>query len=570
MPSVWKDRVRETSSTSGAGPIVPSGAFDSSFQTIASVMSPADTAYFGVRDGAGTWQTFIGTWNGVSVERTTGLEGSAGTSPVNLSGADVEIWIDAPAAWIGTRGTGSVSSIATAGLATGGPITNSGTITVAAPAAGIVYSDGSALAPATIGGGLSLAAAVLQVATTINTQTGNYTLDAADRGRLVRWTGSAASTITLSGGSLTAGWSTILQHAGTGTTGAERRLAIAGTLDGVVNPAVYPGDIRVINWDGSAFTSLLVRGGYIEILPADSPFTLTLPPPADNNFFEAVAAGGGGGGGSRGTNGLAFSGGGAGGGGARNSLLCAAAQIGAASLTCTVGAGGVGGNGATVDNTAGSNGTAGGNSTVGSLLTAFGGAAGTGGGVSASVPGGGGGGALSAGSTGAAGGSGLGGNPLTSATGYAPFGGGGCANTGVAAASTYGGGAGGGDASGAVGSPGGSSQFGGSGGGGGGGLTNALVVRAGGQGGSSAGLTGGGGAAGTSGGGAGTSGTAGPSAVGPGTAGGGGGSNAAGAGGAGGSGGIACGGGGGGVGVSGNGGRGGDGGGGLIRYRYGP
>jgi hypothetical protein len=103
MALVWADRVRETSSTSGTGAITPTGAYDASFVTITSKMAPGDTAYFGVRDGAGAWNVFLGTWNGTTVARTVIQSGSDGLNPVNLSGTDVEIWIDAPADWIGTR-----------------------------------------------------------------------------------------------------------------------------------------------------------------------------------------------------------------------------------------------------------------------------------------------------------------------------------------------------------------------------------------------------------------------------------------------------------------------------------
>jgi hypothetical protein len=100
---IWADRVRETSATSGTGAITPTGAYDASFVTIGSQLSPGDTGYFGVRDGAGNWNAFLGTWNGTSVARTSILSGSDGTNPVNLSGTDVEVWLDAPADWIGTR-----------------------------------------------------------------------------------------------------------------------------------------------------------------------------------------------------------------------------------------------------------------------------------------------------------------------------------------------------------------------------------------------------------------------------------------------------------------------------------
>lgn len=151
MTLIWADRVRETSSTSGAGAITPTGAYDASFVTIGSKLSPGDTSYFGVRDGAGAWNTMLGTWDGTAVTRTTILAGSDGTNPVSLSGTDVEIWIDAPADWIGTRGEGdgTVTSVALSmpGIftVTGSPVTGSGTLTATATgtSGGVPYFSAS-------------------------------------------------------------------------------------------------------------------------------------------------------------------------------------------------------------------------------------------------------------------------------------------------------------------------------------------------------------------------------------------------------------------------------------------
>jgi hypothetical protein len=125
MPLIWADRVRETSSTSGTGAITPTGAFSVAFKTIGSVLASGDTAYFTVVDGAGAWNTFLGTWNGSTVARTTILASSS-AGAVSLSGTGVEIWIDAPADWIGTRGPGTVTSVT--GTA---PVTSSGGATPA-------------------------------------------------------------------------------------------------------------------------------------------------------------------------------------------------------------------------------------------------------------------------------------------------------------------------------------------------------------------------------------------------------------------------------------------------------
>lgn len=468
-------------------------------------------------------------------------------------------------------GLGTVTQVDTAGLATGGPITTTGTVDVPAPAAGVVLSDGSALSAATIGGGLQLASSTLQSQMPKNPQTGNYTIVAGDRGKIVEFTGSSASTITLTAAAtLGDGFWCILKHSGTGTTGATKKLAISGTLDGVSNPAVYPGDTRIIQSDGAALTSILLVGGYVELLASDSVFTLTLPTGAVSYQFEAWGGGGSGGSGRRGAAGGGRGGGGGGGGGAYNRLVTTYAGIGASSLTCTIGAAVTGGTAITADDTNGNAGTAGNNTTVGALLTGYGGGGGAGG-TNSTTSGGGGGGTLGVGPVGLGGSNIAGGAPSDVTLTAGHFGGGGAQSGGLGKAAGWGGGGGGGQSPVTpLGAAGGSSSQGGSGGGGGGPLTNGNVAVAGGTGGSAVGLNAGGGAGGAATGANGDPGTAGPSVLGPGTGGGGGGSQTPGVGGSGGNGGIACGGGGGAGSLNGsNSGAGGNGGAGLIRFRYG-
>lgn len=100
MAFVLKDRVRETTSTSGTGAIVVSGVVSGGYQTFNSVLSNGDTTLCLVRNNAGQWQTFLGTWNSAtqSMARTTVYDGSSGSGVlVNFSGEQQEIWINYPA-----------------------------------------------------------------------------------------------------------------------------------------------------------------------------------------------------------------------------------------------------------------------------------------------------------------------------------------------------------------------------------------------------------------------------------------------------------------------------------------
>lgn len=100
MAFVLKDRVRETTTTNGTGAIYPAGVVTGGYQTFASVLSNGDTTLCLVRNDAGQWQTFLGTWDSgtQSMARTTIYDGSDGAGvAVGFSGTDQEIWINYPA-----------------------------------------------------------------------------------------------------------------------------------------------------------------------------------------------------------------------------------------------------------------------------------------------------------------------------------------------------------------------------------------------------------------------------------------------------------------------------------------
>jgi hypothetical protein len=100
MAYVLRDRVRETTTTSGTGAIYPAGVVTGGYQTFASVLSNGDTTQCLVRNDAGQWQTFLGTWSSgtQSMARTTVYDGSDGEGvAVGFSGEAQEIWINYPA-----------------------------------------------------------------------------------------------------------------------------------------------------------------------------------------------------------------------------------------------------------------------------------------------------------------------------------------------------------------------------------------------------------------------------------------------------------------------------------------
>lgn len=94
MALVFKDRVKETSTTSGTGTLTLGGAV-SGYQSF-SVIGDGNTTYYSIVDTiTGDWETGIGTYtsSGTTLARTTVLESSNSNSAVNLAGNEVEVFV---------------------------------------------------------------------------------------------------------------------------------------------------------------------------------------------------------------------------------------------------------------------------------------------------------------------------------------------------------------------------------------------------------------------------------------------------------------------------------------------
>lgn len=281
-----------------------------------------------------------------------------------------------------------------------------------------------------------------------------YTLASGDLGTILRLTATFTLAFTAAA-TLGAGWWCYLSNEGSGDITLDPNAS--EQIDGLTSFVMYPGEVRKVWCDGSAFRSVVLRS-FRRRFTASGTFTK----PPGYGAFAGFVLGAGGGGGKSGSTPTT----GGGGGGACVPFTLLASAVGTTE-TITVGTGGPGASSAGV-------GTAGGNTTLGSLVTAYGGGGG-GGNASTNYVGGGGGGALSAGSVGNASGA-SGGNPNGSSTlgvskdfGGGPsqmpavYGGGGGGDAANAAGlSLYGGGGGGGGGA----SPGaaGTSAFGGAGG----------------------------------------------------------------------------------------------------------
>ena len=97
MALVVKDRVKETSTTTGTGGFTLAGAVDG-FQSFATALSNGDTTYYAITDaGTGDFEVGLGSYNAGVLTRTTILESSNTGSAVNFGAGEKEVFITYPA-----------------------------------------------------------------------------------------------------------------------------------------------------------------------------------------------------------------------------------------------------------------------------------------------------------------------------------------------------------------------------------------------------------------------------------------------------------------------------------------
>ena len=96
MALLLKDRVKESTTTTGTGTLTLAGAVEG-FQTFSAVLSDTDTTYYAIshRD-ADEWEVGLGTYSSGTLARTTILESSTGGSAVSFTAGTKDVFITLP------------------------------------------------------------------------------------------------------------------------------------------------------------------------------------------------------------------------------------------------------------------------------------------------------------------------------------------------------------------------------------------------------------------------------------------------------------------------------------------
>lgn len=152
MALVFKDRVRETTATTGTGTVTLAGAV-TGFQTF-SAIGNGNTTYYTIALGT-EWEVGVGTYtsSGTTLSRDTVLASSNSGSLVNFSAGSKDVWCDYPAGRAVIQDT-TLTGYAPQFSATNGIYTNSLTVSTSysIPSGSSAMSTG----PITISGGVTV------------------------------------------------------------------------------------------------------------------------------------------------------------------------------------------------------------------------------------------------------------------------------------------------------------------------------------------------------------------------------------------------------------------------------
>ena len=131
MVLVVKDRVKDTSSTSGSGTITLDNSPPAGYQAF-STLGNGSTTYYAIQGSDDSWEIGIGTYTSNTLARTTILSSSNNGVIINFPSGSHTVWVDYPAAkaYLSEEGIDK-SFTSTAGIAAGRPVilNSAGTVT---------------------------------------------------------------------------------------------------------------------------------------------------------------------------------------------------------------------------------------------------------------------------------------------------------------------------------------------------------------------------------------------------------------------------------------------------------
>lgn len=97
MAFVVSDRVREVTTSSGLGPITPSGAF-TGYTTFADAIGAGNTTYYTITDDAhAAWEVGAGTFDGTELSRDIVFKSSNNNLKVDFATGSKEVFVTLPA-----------------------------------------------------------------------------------------------------------------------------------------------------------------------------------------------------------------------------------------------------------------------------------------------------------------------------------------------------------------------------------------------------------------------------------------------------------------------------------------
>ena len=101
MAHIVKDRVKDTTTTTGTGTITLANSAPSGFVTFGSVMANSDTCFYCIAGGA-EWEIGLGTYttSGTTLARTTVIASSNANAAVTFSAGTKEVFQTVSADWL--------------------------------------------------------------------------------------------------------------------------------------------------------------------------------------------------------------------------------------------------------------------------------------------------------------------------------------------------------------------------------------------------------------------------------------------------------------------------------------